>query len=233
MADKDLKEADVQEESVNEELQDASTSKVELKIIKEINQSPLVWTRFIDYLYGLSIVITIIIVGFAVFAVSVDLTYMFILVVFGLIPAMMTYMIDMQRGKFLAKSVLAMNLAGIFPLIIMIIKSDSPYEASQNIVYSMRTWVLSYSYAALGWWISAFFPSVIKIIIELNNSKAITSVKKKQQEIIEEWGNEVRVGAFDPELYRMTKIKRLKEQLSQPDKNTAVSALAEKVPGSG
>lgn len=211
------------EKELDDNLQDSSSAKVESRILKEISNSKLAWTKFIDYLYIFSIFITVVILGFAVFSVAVDLTYMFVLILFGFIPALITYMIDMQKGKFLAKSVTAMNLAGIFPLIILIIKSDSPYEASQNIVYSMRTWIITYSYATLGWWISAFFPSIIKIIIELNNAKAIHSVKRKQEEIVEEWGLDIKVGTFDPEIYKMTKIKNLKTQLTSQENNTPKS----------
>lgn len=201
------------EKELNDDLQDTSSSKVESRILKEIGNTKLAWTKFIDYLYIFSIFITLLILGFAIFSVAVDLTYVFVLILFGFIPALITYMIDMQKGKFLAKSVTAMNLAGVFPLIILIIKSDSPYEASQNIVYSMRTWIITYSYAILGWWISAFFPSIIKIIIELNNSKSIYNIKRKQEIIIEEWGVDVKVGTFDPEIYKISRIKNLKSQL--------------------
>jgi hypothetical protein len=201
------------EKELDDDLQDNSSSKVESRILKEIGNNKLAWTKFIDYLYIFSIFITLLILGFAVFSVAVDLTYVFVLILFGFIPALITYMIDMQKGKFLAKSVTAMNLAGVFPLVILIIKSDSPYEASQNIVYSMRTWIITYSYAILGWWISAFFPSIIKIIIELNNAKSIYNIKRKQEIIIEEWGMDVKVGTFDPEIYKISRIKNLKSQL--------------------
>lgn len=201
------------EKELDDDLQDNSSSKVESRILKEIGNNKLAWTKFIDYLYIFSIFITLLILGFAIFSVAVDLTYVFVLILFGFIPALITYMIDMQKGKFLAKSVTAMNLAGVFPLVILIVKSDSPYEASQNIVYSMRTWIITYSYAILGWWISAFFPSIIKIIIELNNAKSIYNIKRKQEIIIEEWGMDVKVGTFDPEIYKISRIKNLKSQL--------------------
>lgn len=114
--------------------------------------------------------------------------------VLGMMPALLSMMIDKGAGRFASKTVSAFNFVGIVPFLFEIAQAFDRSVAAQRLMLDFWVWVVVYGTASLGWITIWLFPQVTVIIFAMRAESKIQKLKDEQEELLEEWGDAVKEG---------------------------------------
>lgn len=112
----------------------------------------------------------------------------FIFVLFGLMPTMVAYFVDVLPGKHVFKCVLACNLAGMVPTFADVAKADSVGATLQTVMGDPLLWFIVYFSAGGGYILLWICRTLTRTTVTITADAKIESLKKQQTELIEEWG---------------------------------------------
>ncbi|HCR85810.1 MAG TPA: hypothetical protein DIV86_03945 [Alphaproteobacteria bacterium] len=135
----------------------------------------------------LSIVLTVIGVAF----ISMQMKNVFLFCVGALIPTFSSIILDRKPGRFSTKILSSFNLTGICPYLIAIFSSGSPDASAIDIIYNPTSWVVIYGFSAVGWGIIYVIPQITLVFLEIKSRYMVKKIDSFQQELINEWGEEV------------------------------------------
>lgn len=115
-----------------------------------------------------------------------------VVLVLGMLPTVAAYIWDRSKEKLTALTVGAMNLAGCFPFILEV-WFDGPNDmyAAFGKFEEIRTWIVIYMAAAIGWLIDWAMTGIIATIMYQKGQARMEEIKKIQKKLIERWGPEV------------------------------------------
>jgi hypothetical protein len=137
--------------------------------------------------------------GFAVTAAIVVATVMALaalpltlIVAAGMMPTAAVAMID-RRPRYLSYTVGAMNLAGVFPFLLAVVKANMSIVAAATKLSEPLTWLVMYGAAAAGWLLCGATPMMARACIELQAFQHRRALEALGKAIREEWGPEVGV----------------------------------------
>lgn len=116
----------------------------------------------------------------------------FLFVLFGLMPSVVAYFVDMAKGKPTFKCVLSCNLAGMIPTFADVFLSDSMPAAMQMLMSDLFTWFIVYGAAAGGYALLTTCRTLAQVGIIISWDARIESLLKKQEKLVEEWGPTVK-----------------------------------------
>lgn len=116
---------------------------------------------------------------------------MCILLVAGLLPTGAAVLIDRHRHRYLARTVGAMNLAGVIPGALRMWEVGVTFASLQQIVGSPYSWLVMYGAAGMGWVLYFCVPPVVGMVIEVRDDETKRRLESRSKLLIEEWGEEV------------------------------------------
>lgn len=116
--------------------------------------------------------------------------FMFILLAF--MPGISSVLWDRKPGRFASKSVCAFNLTGMFPYLMAIFLSGNADTTALNSLKDPLAWVLIYGFSVFGWGVIYIIPQITLILLEIRSKFMVAKMEKFQQELIDEWGDEIR-----------------------------------------
>jgi hypothetical protein len=116
-----------------------------------------------------------------------------VLVVGGL-PTLVTLVTDRHPRHYLARCVGFLNFAGVIPYLIKIWMHHTTLAAMQMLTDPF-VWLVMYGAAAIGWIFYLSAPSIAWLQVELTGARRVRILKARQRRLVEEWGEEVAVGA--------------------------------------
>lgn len=97
-----------------------------------------------------------------------------VILLIGMLPAWVAFIVDPNPAKAAGKCVLSLNLVGIAPYL------TNPV-----------TWFIMYGSAAVGWLIYLGMPHVIGGFMEMRAESRKAQMADLRKEIVEEWGEEI------------------------------------------
>ncbi len=115
----------------------------------------------------------------------------FIFFFIGMIPAVVAYIVDHDKHKYIFSTVAALNLTGVFPYMMDIYIMGGTFDAIKSKLSDAIVWFIMYGAAGMGWvlvWISPILASAVLEGIYRGRILHLESVQKK---LVEEWGKEV------------------------------------------
>jgi hypothetical protein len=112
-----------------------------------------------------------------------------ILVVGGL-PTLVAVVVDRHRHHYLTRCVGALNFAGLAPYLMKIWMHHTVLMAMQMLTDPFA-WLAMYGAASVGWIIFLSAPSIAWLQVELTGARRIKTLKSRQRQLIDEWGDEV------------------------------------------
>ena len=128
-----------------------------------------------------------------------------ILIVLGMAPTIVAYIVDKSNGKFAFFSVGAMNLTGITPGLIKLWNGENTVSAAIDILSNPFDLLIIFAAAALGWLIYLGLPPVIRGLLTIISKHRITNLKMEQKRLVKEWGEGVAIGPRAIELQEASK----------------------------
>ena len=135
-----------------------------------------------------STTITIILVSMCL---SLFSFYAVAILIFGILPAFIAMSVDNTHNNSLTKIILPINVAGLLPYMMQIIKSNAPAQTSLEIMLSARSWMLIYATPGIGWALYWVCPKIAMVILPILQIGKIERLKQENKSLAEEWGDSV------------------------------------------
>ena len=114
-----------------------------------------------------------------------------ILLLVGLLPTMVAFIIDKSSGKYATLCVGAMNIAGISPSIFMLWAGQNSFAQAIQIITNVFDLVIMYGAAGFGWVLYIVIPSAVRTLLNIIAQRRITRLRNLQRDLISEWGKKV------------------------------------------
>ena len=114
-----------------------------------------------------------------------------ILLVLGLLPSIVAAIVDRRDEKYAAYCVGGFNLSGVMPYLLTLWSTGDSMHALGGILTSPFAWLVMYGAAALGWLANYWTPQVTMRVRRVRDRAEVARLRKRQEQILEEWGAEV------------------------------------------
>ena len=114
-----------------------------------------------------------------------------ILLLVGMLPTFVAFIIDRSPQEYLTYCVCAMNITGVFPGIYELWTTQNNISLALKIVTNIFDLSLMYLSASIGWFIYSVVPPIIRVFIKVIGQQRINLLRGQQQNLIQEWGENV------------------------------------------
>jgi len=133
--------------------------------------------------------LTLMVIGLTVLALTA--LPLCILVVAGALPTAVAILVDRHPRRYLARTVGAMNLAGVIPGALRPWEMGISFSSLQQVVASPYQWLVMYGSAGLGWLLFFFVPPVVAMVLDVQFEDRKRRLEARAKALVEEWGEEV------------------------------------------
>jgi hypothetical protein len=114
-----------------------------------------------------------------------------VLVLGGTLPTAVALVVDRHRRRYLARTVGAMNLAGVIPGALRMWEAGITFASLREVIDNPYNWLIMYGAAAVGWVLYFCVPPVVAMVIEVKSDETRRRLEARAKALIEEWGDEV------------------------------------------
>lgn len=114
-----------------------------------------------------------------------------LLVLFGMLPFIVAFIVERTKPRYAAICVGAMNFSGVFPYLLDSWGGRHTVNEAMKMLTDLFSLMVMYSASAFGWLIFIAVPPVVVTFLAVINERRIAQLRKRQQEIIAEWGTGV------------------------------------------
>lgn len=142
------------------------------------------------------VTINSIIMVFLIMITGVGFTYLglyytFMVLIVGMLPGIVAYLVDKGKGRFASSAVMSLNFAGLSPHIAAIIESGSAESVASRVLYDPLSWLVVYGFAAAGWIIVFIVPQIFYLYLSFMAEFQITRMQNERRMLLEEWGRDL------------------------------------------
>ena len=109
----------------------------------------------------------------------------------GMLPTAVAFMIDRSRDKSLTITVGLLNFCGTLPGIIDLWSKAQAYDAAVAVATDPMSLLMAYAAAALGWLVFFALPPVVGTFYSVVTRQRIHAIQRRQVVLIDSWGEEV------------------------------------------
>ncbi len=127
-------------------------------------------------------------------AIMFVLPQVFILLLLGLSPTIVAFMIDRSPHKYSAFCVGGMNIAGVFPSFLTLWNGNNSIRGAMEILTNPFDLTIMFAGAAFGWLLYVAIPPVIKSLLTVIAQHQIAVLREEQKELIKNWGEGIAIG---------------------------------------
>lgn len=127
----------------------------------------------------------------AALAVLVFATPTFVVVAVGMLPTVAALIVDRGPGKYAARCVGGLNLAGVAPYVALLWQDGHTLHGALAIVSDVFAWLVMYSAAALGWLLYLGMRPLVATFLEIRARQRVAELRAYQEALVREWGKEV------------------------------------------
>jgi hypothetical protein len=122
-----------------------------------------------------------------------------VLLIVGMLPTLVAFfIIDRHPAKYTTRTIGYLNFAGCLPYALDIWRSGGVwnFDAVFNALSDPLSIMVMYAAAATGWVVYYATPPVVAAYLAVTSEIKVKNFKTRQQELIEDWGRNVRYGAM-------------------------------------
>ncbi|MBO6562005.1 MAG: hypothetical protein JJ959_15775 [Nisaea sp.] len=116
-----------------------------------------------------------------------------------MMPTFAAMAIDRRREKYTTLCVGCMNFVGVLPFVAQLWTEGHSYERAFAIMADPFAWLTMLGAAGLGWCIYLIAPGIVSMGIAMRIEQRISRLRRRQRELVEEWGPGVAGALDDPE----------------------------------
>lgn len=116
----------------------------------------------------------------------------------AMIPTMVARIVDSAPGRHLTITVGSLNLAGSLWFVHDVWAAGQSFAAVQPALNDMLGWLSALLGAAAGWAIHWIMPAISGRIAATKSGVRLARLRKRQAELVEQWGEPVRGGLTPP-----------------------------------
>ena len=121
-----------------------------------------------------------------------------VLILTGMLPTIVSILIDRDPQRYTSMTVGLMNTAGVIPLLIKLWVMDESMETSLHLLSDPVSWLMMYGAATFGWLIFFTVPPIVQTLINQHLKLRISGLEHKQQAMVKEWGEDIKSGVQLP-----------------------------------
>ncbi|MFQ5775918.1 MAG: hypothetical protein ACE5GS_15460 [Kiloniellaceae bacterium] len=114
-----------------------------------------------------------------------------VVLLIGMAPTAVAYMVDRAREKHLAVTVGLINFCGTLPGVADLWREGQAYAAAERVATDALFWLTSYGAAAVGWLIYLALPLLLANYYAVTSGRRMEALRRRQAELIKAWGEEV------------------------------------------
>lgn len=123
-----------------------------------------------------------------------------IILVAGMLPSVVAYVVDAEPGRRSAHCMAVLNLAGVLPVLATLWDRGATRGAAADILVDPFMWLLMYGAAGVAVILLTMLPVMMEQLSNVAAEKEIVRLEKQMDELVEEWGGDLvqEVGRLDP-----------------------------------
>lgn len=114
-----------------------------------------------------------------------------IIILVGMIPTLVAYIIDLTPGRYAARCVAGLNIAGVVPFLNRLWASTNDLPAAIGIVTDVYAWLAFYAASGVGWLLFASLPGIVTSFKTYSAKRNANALRERLEELKEEWGDEI------------------------------------------
>ena len=114
-----------------------------------------------------------------------------IVVLVGMVPSIVTLVVDRSPRKYGTLTIAALNFAGVLPYLVKLWAKSQNLENALNIVVDVFALMVMYGAAGFGWMLFLTIPTFVASIFVVVSQRRIAVLRENQRKILEEWGESV------------------------------------------
>ena len=114
-----------------------------------------------------------------------------IILVVGMVPTIVAYIIDLTPGRYAARCVAGLNIAGVVPFLNRLWGSTNDMAAAINIVTDVYAWLAFYAASGVGWLLFSSLPGNVASFKTYSARRHANALRSRLEELKEEWGDEI------------------------------------------
>ena len=114
-----------------------------------------------------------------------------IILLVGMIPTIVAYIIDLTPGRYAARCVAGMNIAGVVPFLNRLWTSTNDLPAAINIVTDVYAWLAFYMASGVGWLLFVSLPGIVTSFKTYSAKRSANALRARLEELKDEWGDEI------------------------------------------
>lgn len=114
-------------------------------------------------------------------------------ILFGalIVPTLLCWLTDRDKGKRMTTTVGALNLIGLLPILFQLWKEGGEVGQAFELIGSMFSWISVLLATLVGWVMAQVIPPLIVGIITTRDRMKIDRLRAQQKALTEEWGPDV------------------------------------------
>lgn len=134
----------------------------------------------------MALMIVLSIIGFVIAALPT------VIVLFvGMIPTIVAYIIDLTPGRYAARCVAGLNIAGVVPFLNNLWASTNDLPAAIGVVTDVYAWFAFYAASGVGWALFVSLPGFVATFKTYSAKRKANALRERLEQLKEEWGNEI------------------------------------------
>jgi len=114
-----------------------------------------------------------------------------ILLVAGMLPSVVAYLVDTEPSRRSAHCVAVLNMAGVLPVLAVLWDRGATRAAAADILMDPFMWLLMYGAAGVAVLLLTLLPVLMENMASAAAEREIGKLEKRMADLIEEWGNDL------------------------------------------
>lgn len=108
-----------------------------------------------------------------------------------MIPTLLCWLTDRDKGKRMTTTVGALNIIGALPIVFQLWRNGGDVNDSFMLLGSVFSWISVFLATLVGWVMAQVIPPLIVGVITARDRMKIDRLRAQQKALTEEWGPEV------------------------------------------
>lgn len=125
-------------------------------------------------------------IGMAVFAAPTC-----VLLVFGMVPSIVAYVVDRGKRPMQAFTIAPLNLAGLMPYLLELWTGHDQMPTVVHLLTNVYVWLVIYLSAGAGWLVFLAMPHVVTFVLQRSLDGRKGKLKELQSKLRADWGSQV------------------------------------------